>query len=371
MIDSPLPSPLTFMLKGQTARAPESEANGVQDVFARLVGKLDTVDAATEPNGKMGRAVGKDASERLVFNAFESDTIPKKTVDLASLAMRSPLSKETPPHVDSDDALADMPVTPAEDATALLGDAPTIDVLRHVPSSIAHMSLNDADTESAFGSGVAVGLSRAVGPVSADPPTMRRGASEPIAPSALKAAPISMQADQPTSVPSPVVINAQTHSPAVANPGTTAIALAHAAPALPQEMVAQVPTILRISLRPAELGPVQVVIHTGTEGTTVRIVAETDAGYAALVNKGEVLTSLVRDLRAATVLPAPETGQQSLSFASDGQGGGRSQAGETGHNNSERNDATWRWLSDPNGTGQVVDDNVSRQTLQPRSYRTI
>lgn len=141
-------------------------------------------------------------------------------------------------------------------------------------------------------------------------------------------------------------------------------------PHLPDGLT-QMPATIRISLRPAELGPVQVVIHTGSETTRVRITAETDAGYAALLNKSEVLAALVRDLRSASHLPPADDGQPTLSFGADGQGSGRNPMGETARDNGQRGDAR-RYQPVEWESGRAPEDApIAREADRVRGYRTI
>ncbi len=360
MIDSPLSASPTSVPNGKHARVAKVDAGytrgDAQNAFAQLVGRVDTALSGPEAKAPAGVPDLKMLPENGFAGVFGRDAKPRISAEPNVVA--APAAHAVEAMADAADGEGD-PVIPTDDTVM-------IETLENIPASTPFVILSDADLDS----GVTVGLAKAVEVVSAAALPVRRTSAKPLAPAALKAVPMPLQVDQPTVSAQPGITAAQPFTHAMTSADTTAIT-ANLAPPVQQETAAQVPKVLRISLRPAELGPVQVVIHTGTEGTTVRIVAETDAGYAALVNKGDVLASLVRDLRAATVLPTPETGQQPMAFGADGQGGGRGLMEEMARKGADRRDAGSQRPDDANDNSPQPDSSQPVPSSRPLSYRTI
>ncbi|MDD9908493.1 MAG: hypothetical protein OXR62_02260 [Ahrensia sp.] len=73
----------------------------------------------------------------------------------------------------------------------------------------------------------------------------------------------------------------------------------------PAQMIAtllpqmRVPDTIRVSLNPVELGSIQIVIQRAEEGVRVHLMAETDAGYTALMAERERVEDVIKDLRNA------------------------------------------------------------------------
>ncbi|MEL6750547.1 MAG: flagellar hook-length control protein FliK [Pseudomonadota bacterium] len=92
----------------------------------------------------------------------------------------------------------------------------------------------------------------------------------------------------------------------IASPIGRSDTAAPAGPTLVADAASNVPRTVRITLRPQELGEVQVVVRNDGGQLRVTIVAETEAAHAALTARSETLAALTRDIR--TALPTDVTG---------------------------------------------------------------
>lgn len=366
MIDLPSNS-LTSALKGLSARPVATDGrgmeNGAKQAFSQFLEKGfqrgdNAVAKPTGPPLTTSRPAAKPTADAKTFDAEPQEprmpVPPKADVEANERAVR-----EVIPQPGWVEMVHAVPQTGEPDVVG--------------PSVFSTTSVVlDADVvERVAGPGTAVSVARAArfdvgkgvldGGVPVEPAVTERA---PILPSVTSIA-------VPPALRQPDAMLREIVSPLLKVGQGTSSAASVAVALPPSEMRSQVPTTLRISLRPAELGPVQVVIHTGSEGTNVRITAETDAGYAALLNKGEVLASLVRDLRSATVLPPAETGQQTLSFTGEGQRQDRAPMGDVARESGRRGGSPGFGTHDAVAEdGPGGGDTLSVAQLPP-AYRTI
>lgn len=75
---------------------------------------------------------------------------------------------------------------------------------------------------------------------------------------------------------------------------------------------ARVPDSIRVSLHPAELGPIQIVIQRADEGVRIHLTADTDVGYNALVAERERIEEVLRDVRHNLQAYGEDSSRQAL-----------------------------------------------------------